>query len=76
MLIKQVFDLFGPNLPDKDTFFATTANPMSLLDLRREGWKTWENFINEFQRFAMEQTKKNMEPKTGALPKGVTKDAT
>lgn len=75
MLIKQVYDLFGPNLPDKDTFFATTANPMVLLDLRREGWKTWENFINEYQRYAMEQTKKTMPPKTGTLPTGVIKNA-
>lgn len=72
MLIQKVFDVFGENLPDKDTFFATSANPMVLLDLRREGWNTWENFVNEYSLFVKSKVSKSKE-KVLETPKGVTK---
>lgn len=74
MLLEQVYGVFGDNLPDKDTFFATTANPMCLLDLKREGWKTWDNFLNEYHAYAKTR-KPAPEVKSGAIPAGVTKDA-
>lgn len=66
--------MFGPNLPDKDSFFATYDNPMCLLDLKREGWKTWDNFLSAYHEYCKAQVKP-VETKAGTLPKTVTKDA-
>ncbi len=72
MLLEQVFKVFGSTLPDKDTFFATTENPMVLLDLRREGWKTWENFVNDYYSYVKSKTVTMKVVEQGS-PKAVTK---
>lgn len=46
-MMEAVYKVFGDTLPDKDTFFATNDNPMSLLDMRK-GFKTWDSFVHEY----------------------------
>lgn len=66
-MIEQVYAVFGGELPDKDTFFATTANPMSLLDLRKM-YKTWDVFVHEYHMFVKDQNTTPVEVKQVELP--------
>lgn len=53
--MEEVYNVFGAELPDKDTFFATWANPMSLLDMRKQ-FKTWDNFVHSYYVFVKEKS--------------------
>lgn len=74
-MIEKVYEVFGPELPDKDTFFATTANPMCLLDLRNQ-FKTWDVFVHEYHLFVKDKLVTKVPEKPLVAPPVLTKAAT
>lgn len=74
-MIEEVYKVFGQELPDRDTFFATTANPMSLLDLRKQ-FKTWDSFVHEYHLFVKSQVMSVVPAKPLEAPKVLIKAET
>jgi hypothetical protein len=49
-ILERAFEVFGTSLPDRDIFQATTANTVSMLEVRK-AYVTWAQFEYEYAKF-------------------------
>jgi len=52
--IKQVFAVFGKEVPDRSSYSATSAKPFPTLDIMKE-FKTWSKFELAYNIYAIQQ---------------------
>lgn len=72
MIIKDVYAVFGDNLPaTRSAYGAVVKKPCSVLAITKQ-FKNWKAFVLEYNKYAI--TQRNLAPKTvQKVTKNVTK---
>ncbi len=74
MILKDIYKVFGDSLPKSRSHYSAHAcKPYSMLEISKE-FKTWNNFVLEYNKYAIEQRNAKVKTIEKKVVKKVTKE--